>query len=78
MVIDGGNNDPNGYSTNSFIYFTYWKKNKNVLTKRRLPFPSDGSIALTSLFAVGTGSIAANLEQVPNQPMVFKVIKFIL
>jgi len=43
-----------------------------------LPFPSDGSIALTSLFAVGTGSIAANLEQVPNQPMVFKVIKFIL
>ena len=40
------------------------------------PIPSDKYTALTSFFAVSTGSVAANLKQIPNQPTKFKV-KFI-
>ena len=42
--------------------------------KRLLPNPYDQSIAFSSLLAVGTGSVVANLGQVPNQPVIFKVV----
>lgn len=36
-----------------------------------MPQPTDNFVELTSLFAVGTGSIGVDLQQIPNQPIVF-------
>ena len=41
----------------------------------RIPKPTDNFVELTSLFAVSTGIIAADLQQIPNQPVVFMVKK---
>lgn len=38
-----------------------------------MPQPSDKYVSLTTLFALSTGSIAANLQQVPNQPIIYNV-----
>ncbi len=38
-----------------------------------LPKPGDNFVELTSMFAVSTGSIGADLQQIPNEPIVFKV-----
>ena len=39
-----------------------------------MPQPMDNFVLLTSVFAVTTGTIGADLQQVPNQPTVFLVI----
>ncbi|CAF1105282.1 unnamed protein product [Brachionus calyciflorus] len=37
-----------------------------------IPEPTDNFVQLSSVFAVATGSVAADLQQIPNQPTVFK------
>jgi hypothetical protein len=37
------------------------------------PPPTDNFVALTTMIAASTGAVAANLKQIPNQPVVFKV-----
>lgn len=44
----------------------------------RIPKPNDNFVELTSLFAVSTGSIAADLQQIPNQPTVFVVYSYFI
>ena len=39
-----------------------------------MPKPEDNLLALTSMFAVGAGSIGIHLQDVPNQPFRFLVI----
>jgi len=39
----------------------------------RFPEPTDESLETTGLFALNTGSVAAVLKQIPNQPTVFLV-----
>jgi len=39
----------------------------------RIPQPTDNFVELTSIFAVSTGTIGADLQQIPNQPTVFVV-----
>jgi hypothetical protein len=36
-----------------------------------MPQPTDNFIELTSAFAIATGSIGADLMQIPNAPIVF-------
>ena len=38
-----------------------------------IPQPQDAFVALTSMVAVGVGSIAVDLQDVPNGPMRFMV-----
>jgi hypothetical protein len=38
-----------------------------------MPQPTDNFVELTSMFAVATGTVAADLLQIPNQPTVFLV-----
>jgi hypothetical protein len=38
-----------------------------------MPQPQDNLLALTSILAVGSGSIAAYLADIPNQPLRFWV-----
>nr|KAG5691328.1 hypothetical protein BaRGS_014027 [Batillaria attramentaria] len=36
------------------------------------PSPTDNFVALTTMLGASTGAVAANLKQIPNQPIVFK------
>jgi PhoPQ-activated pathogenicity-related protein len=37
-----------------------------------MPKPTDNFVELTSMFAVATGTIGADLQQIPNAPILFK------
>ena len=39
-----------------------------------MPKPTDNFVELTSMFAVSTGAIGIDLQQIPNAPIIFKVI----
>jgi hypothetical protein len=39
----------------------------------RIPKPQDNLLALTSMFAVGAGSLGIHLQDIPNQPFRFYV-----
>lgn len=41
------------------------------------PTPSNKYVSFITLFAVTTGSIAANLMQVPNQPILYNVVNYL-
>lgn len=43
----------------------------------RLPKPEDNFVRLTSMFAVSTGSIGIDLQDIPNEPIRF-VVRLIL
>jgi hypothetical protein len=69
MLIDGGSNN-NGYET-SVIKMNYF------LFDYRLPKPEDNFVTLTSMFAVSSGSIGVDLQDIPNEPIRFVVrLKF--
>jgi len=55
-----------------FTFFFYLFLNSFLLVNR-IPQPTDNFVELTSIFAVSTGSIGADLQQIPNQPTVFVV-----
>ena len=46
-----------------------------------MPTPTDNFVELVSVFAVATGTISADLQQIPNQPVIFlvfnKIIRYI-
>lgn len=44
----------------------------------RIPKPTDNEVSFISMFAVSTGTISTHLQQIPNQPLVFKVINSIV
>ena len=39
----------------------------------RIPNPQDNMLALTSMFAVSSGSLGIHLQDIPNQSFRFKV-----
>ncbi len=39
----------------------------------RLPKPEDNFVSLTSMFAVSSGSIGVDLQDIPNEPIRFMV-----
>lgn len=41
----------------------------------RLPKPQDNFVSLTSMFAVSTGSIGVDLQDIPNDPIRFIVTR---
>ena len=65
MLIDGGSNN-NGYEK-------IWIKIKTNLFDYRLPTPQDNFVSLTSMFAVSSGSIGVDLQDIPNEPIRFVV-----
>jgi hypothetical protein len=51
-------------------------KTKNglcFLFNNRIPKPQDNFVTLTSMFAVSSGSIGVDLQQIPNEPIRFIV-----
>ncbi len=51
-----------------------FKKNhhfNSVCVFNRLPKPEDNFVTLTSMFAVSTGSIGVDLQDIANQPIRF-------
>jgi hypothetical protein len=48
-------------------------RNTAILFVFRIPKPQDNLLALTSMFAVGSGSLGVHLQDVPNQPFRFLV-----
>jgi hypothetical protein len=53
--------------------FVFQFNNYKIYKTASLPKPSDNFVELTSAFAVSTGTIGADLQQIPNEPIVFKV-----
>ena len=53
------------------MYIYLFDKNKNKLYS--LPKPQDNFVALTSMFAVSSGSIGVDLQDIPNEPLRFIV-----
>lgn len=41
-----------------------------------IPQPQDAFVALTAMVALGSGSIAIDLQDIPNQPIRFMVNSF--
>jgi len=70
MFIDGHDNDGNTYMNS---YLLKLKKRLCFLFDNRIPKPQDNFVILTSMLAVSSGSIAVNLQQIPNQPIRFIV-----
>jgi hypothetical protein len=54
--------------------FIFNSENENF----RIPKPQDNLLALTSMFAVGSGSLGIHLQDVPNQPFRFLVSGFVI
>ncbi len=67
MLIDGGSNN-NGYKNRSLLL------NLNLIfLDYSLPKPQDNFVTLTSMFAVSSGSIGVDLQDIPNEPIRFVV-----
>lgn len=50
-------------------------RHQRVTLCPRPPPPTDNFVALVTMVAASTGCVTANLKQIPNQPVVFKVKK---
>ena len=44
----------------------------------RIPQPQDPFVALTAVIALGSGSIAIDLQDIPNQPVRFMVNRLVI
>ncbi|XP_035694469.1 autocrine proliferation repressor protein A-like [Branchiostoma floridae] len=60
--------DNMAHSDAAFLYIDDGDNDK----PESLPSHDDGAIFRTQMFAVSTGSVSADLKQIPNQPIVFK------
>jgi len=43
------------------------------LKSKSIPQPQDSLVILTSMIAIGTGSICIHVQDIPNQPITFMV-----
>ncbi len=68
MIIEGrANDDP--YMNRYLLKL----KMNSVFFNNRIPKPQDNFVTLTSMFAVSSGSIGVDLQQIPNEPFRFIV-----